>query len=989
MKQFSPKFISIHILIALSLPVLANTQQFEMVTVQNKVTIYYQKGESKLDSIAAHLLASDIELVSGYHPKVSTDISNAKGNIIIIGKADSELVKSFGNKAFDPALKGKWECYSLRFLSKPAANIANALVIAGSDARGTAYGVFSVSGKIGVTPWYWWADATPKMQKSLAINRQDFTSKTPSVKFRGIFINDEDWGLQPWAAKTFEPETKDIGPKTYAKVFELLLRLKANLIWPAMHPSTKAFYHYPGNTKVAEDYQIVVGSSHAEPMLRNNVSEWKQKEMGRFNYLTNKEKVDEYWESRIKESSKINGIYTTGMRGIHDGAMEGVKTMEETVPLMDTIIRAQRNMLRKYVNEDITKVMQVFTPYKEVLEIYDAGLKVPDDITLVWPDDNYGYIQRLSNAEENKRPGGSGVYYHASYWGRPHDYLWLNTTHPAHIREEMTKAFALNAKQLWVLNVGDIKPAEYTTQLFLDMAYDIEPFEKPAFSMAHLQKWLSTIFGDKQSASAAKALWIYYDLAFERKPEYMGWSQTEPTTAINFTAYNHLFYNDQAQLRMDAYDKLLAQVKYIGDNIEVKDKDAFYELVEYPVKGAALINKKFLFRDKAYIYASQGRLSAAHYASLSSGTYDKVAAETQYYNTKLANGKWQGIMDMFPRKLPVFNLPVFDLPKTKNLPAFCALPEGYNHPDSMSVSANVHHLTLPEFNKWNKQKYFIDVFLSKEAKKAFTVTASDRWINVSNSHGELTPDGLNSQRRIWVEIDWVKAPVQKSLKGNIIVKSGNDQYDFAVTANNANVKELENFKGTVERDHYLSINAVDYTAVKNTKSRQWNVIEGLGSNGKSLEALPLVEKAAAGDLDTLKVESNPAVEYDFYAFNQAPANITITSLPTYPLNKNFEARYGVSIDGGPVSIFNFKTLGRSDEWKRNVLSNSAQRIFKVPNLKAGKHKLAIYMIDPGVILTHIFIDLGVAQPFYGSLALNHPLESASIITAPFRNRENP
>ncbi|MCF2447624.1 glycosyl hydrolase 115 family protein [Dyadobacter sp. CY345] len=966
MKQRQFKFIRIDILIIFCLPVLANAQQFELVTAQNNVTIYYQQGEFKLDSIAAHLLASDIELVSGYHPKVSTDISNAKGNIIIIGKYDSQLVKNFGNNASDSAIVGKWECYSLRFLSKPSANIANALVIAGSDARGTAYGVFSVSGKIGVTPWYWWADATPKTQKSLALDRQDFTSKTPSVRFRGIFINDEDWGLQPWAAKTFEPDTKDIGPKTYAKVFELLLRLKANLIWPAMHPSTKAFYHYPGNIKAAEDYQIVVGSSHAEPMLRNNVSEWNQKEMGHFNYLTNKKKVDEYWESRIKESSKINGIYTTGMRGIHDGAMEGVKTMAETVPLMDTIIRVQRDMLKKYVNAEITKVPQVFTPYKEVLEIYDAGLRVPEDITLVWPDDNYGYIQRLSNAEENRRPGGSGVYYHASYWGRPHDYLWLNTTHPAHLREEMTKAFTLNARQLWVLNVGDIKPAEYATQLFMDMAYDIEPFEKPAFSKAHLQKWLSTIFGDKQSVSVAQSLWKYYDLAFERKPEYMGWSRTEPTTGIDFTQYNHTYYNDQAQLRIDAYDRLLAQVKNIGTNIQAKDKDAFYELVEYPVKGAALINKKFLFRDKAYIYGKQGRLSSAHYASLSGGTQEEIASETLYYNRKLANGKWKGMMDMFPRKLPVFNLPVFDLPVKKNLPAFCALPEGYSHVDSTSA----HDLKLLEFNKWNKQRYFIDVFLTQPLKKAFTVKASEKWIVISSSHGELTPDGLNSQQRIWVEIDWNKAPVQKSLKGNIIVESGDDQYIFDVIANNANVKELENFKGHVETAHYLSIDAADYSAVRNMNSRHWNVIEGLGSNGKSLEALPLVEKAAEGDLDTLKVKSNPAVEYNFYVFGHSPADITISSLPTYPLNKNFELRYGVSIDGGPITIFNFRTFGRSDEWKKNVLSNSAKRTFKVPNLKPGKHKLEIYMIDPGVILTHIFIDLSVAQPFYGSLSLN-------------------
>ena len=256
------------------------------------------------------------------------------------------------------------------------------MVVAGSDVRGTAYGVFTLSEKIGVSPWYWWADVAAKQQKELTIVQDDFVSAPPSVKYRGIFINDEDWGLQPWAAKTFEPETGDIGPKTYAKVFELLLRLKANLIWPAMHPSTKAFFHYPGNVTTAGDYQIIIGSSHAEPMLRNNVGEWNEKTMGHFNYLTNKDSVYKYWEDRVKESSEINAIYTMGMRGVHDGQMEGVKNMKEAVPIVERIIQEQRELLTKHVNKDVTAIPQVLTVYKEVLEIYDNGLKVPDDITL-------------------------------------------------------------------------------------------------------------------------------------------------------------------------------------------------------------------------------------------------------------------------------------------------------------------------------------------------------------------------------------------------------------------------------------------------------------------------------------------------------------------------------------------------------------------------------------------------------------------------------
>ncbi len=393
---------------------------FRLVTSSAKVSIVYDNKSTKLDSIAANLLAEDIERVTSFKPEVIKDIAKAKGNVIVIGNIQSALVQKFisAQSPVHKNLLNKWECFAFKTIDKPSDNISKAFVIAGSDARGTAYGVFTLSEKIGVSPWYWWADVPVKQQKELTITQNDFVSLPPSVKFRGIFINDEDWGLQPWATKTFEPETGDIGPKTYAKVFELLLRLKANMIWPAMHPSTKAFFHYPGNITTAEDYQITIGSSHAEPMLRNNVGEWKVETMGRFNYFTNKETIYKYWEDRIKESRGIDAIYTLGMRGVHDGQMEGIKDLKEAVPVVEKIIQDQRQMLSKHLNKNATAIPQVLTPYKEVLEIYDNGLKVPDDVTLVWPDDNYGYIHRLNNEKEITRKGGAGVYYHASLLGK-------------------------------------------------------------------------------------------------------------------------------------------------------------------------------------------------------------------------------------------------------------------------------------------------------------------------------------------------------------------------------------------------------------------------------------------------------------------------------------------------------------------------------------------------------------------------------------------
>nr|MBP6758225.1 glycosyl hydrolase 115 family protein [Flavobacterium sp.] len=534
--------------------------KFEVFTKDKKAVILYDNTKA-LDSILAYSLAEDIFKVTGFKPLVTKNKATASGNVIVIGQSQSELVQSFLDKNNDwKGFEKQWESYGYKTILNPNKKISKAFVIAGTDPRGTAFGVFDLSQKIGVSPWYWWADVPVAKQKELVLSQNSFQSKAPSVKFRGIFLNDEDWGLRPWAAKTFEPEVGNIGPKTYAKIFELLLRLKANTIWPAMHEGTTAFFNIPGNAKIAEAYQIVVGSSHAEPMLRNNVDEWKEKEMGHFNYVSNRDNVYKYWEDRVKESKNVDAIYTIGMRGVHDSKMEGVKTNKEGAELIKQIIKDQRKLFETYINPDATKVPQAFTVYKEVLELYDEGLQVPDDVTLVWTDDNYGYIRRLSNEQEQKRSGGGGVYYHASYWGRPHDYLWVDSVHPALLREEMMKAYQANCKQIWILNVGDLKAIEYSTQLFLDMAYDAPTFEDASNVKKHMSTFYSSIFGKAYGKLIAEMKWDYFDLAFERKPEFMGWSQTEPSTKTKQTAYNPFFFGDENQRRIDQYQNLENQV---------------------------------------------------------------------------------------------------------------------------------------------------------------------------------------------------------------------------------------------------------------------------------------------------------------------------------------------------------------------------------------------------------------------------------------------
>lgn len=937
---------------------VALAQKFEFKSKQNDLSIVYAPDDPKLNSISANLLANDIHAVFGYRPKVYDNLNSAKGKVIIIGTANSILIKGLTTEL--SSLDGKWESYKLEILSNPVKGINQAMVITGSDVRGTAYGVFSVSEKIGVSPWYWWADVTPVRKKKLLIDVPSFTSAEPTVKYRGIFINDEDWGLQPWAAKTFEPETGDIGPKTYQKVFELLLRLKANLIWPAMHPSTKAFYTYPGNIAMARDFQIIVGSSHAEPMLRNNVGEWDEKNMGHFNYLSNRQKVYEYWESRIKQSRSNNVIYTMGMRGIHDGAMEGVESPERAVPVLENIIKDQRTLLSRHVNPDAAQVPQVLTIYKEVLDNYEAGLKVPEDITLVWPDDNYGYIQRLSNEDEQKRKGGSGVYYHASYWGRPHDYLWLSSTHPGLIREEMTKAYLLGARNLWVINIGDIKPAEYDLQLFTDMAYDITPFIKANDVRVHQQKWLGQIFGPELAPQLNELMWKYYQLAFERRPEFMGWSQTEPTTPTKQSGYNHTAFGDQGQQRVDAYLSLEAQASKLSKHVPSNRKDAWYELIEYPLTGASLINQKFLYADKANLYARQGRKITGYFENLSRGAYERILKLTEKYNDTLANGKWRHMMSMNPRNLPAYDLPKFR-PIARQPGLWGALPEGATEVKDKSM--------LPRFDQNNNQKYFIDLFLLQSSSAKISITPSADWIIPDHKKVELYGKGQFSQQRLWVSVDFSKVP-KHSTEGSIEISDGAVRYLIYLPLNYGQDISQSSKRLIFANDHHVSLPAAAYARISAGKNGTWSLLNDLGSTGSSLQALPLEPFLPKAAKDGDHFNSAAFIEYEFQTFQDTSAVVSVFTLPTHPINKALGMRYGLSIDNGPIQIMNFETVGRSEEWKENVLSNSAIRQSPRIWMKAGKHTLKIIKIDPGVILDRIFVDLG-SPGLYGVPSQRH------------------
>jgi hypothetical protein len=955
--------ISAHCLVwilLISLDLSGQDVTFPVVTKKEKVTIVYDDQGPKIDSVSATLLALDIERITSYKPDVVTKLSKAKGNVIIIGSIGSSLIKKvFEGSPVYKKLKNKWECFGYGIIDRPSRGVSKALIIAGSDARGTAYGVFTLSKKMGVSPWYWWADVPVRQQKELVVSQPDFVSQSPSVKFRGIFINDEDWGLRPWAANTFEPEKNNVGPRTYAKVFELLLRLKANLLWPAMHPGTEPFFSDPQNVKMAETFRIVIGSSHAEPMLRNNVGEWNEKIMGHFNYIANKEKVYQYWEERVRQSKGNEVAYTLGMRGVHDSGMEGVKNPREAIPLLDRIISDQRELLRKYINDTLANIPQAFTAYKEVLDIYDQGLKLDDDITLVWPDDNYGYIQRLNNNDESKRAGGSGIYYHASYWGRPHDYLWLASTHPSLITSEMVKAYENGSDRMWVLNVGDIKPLEYNIDHFMDMAYHVTPFKDPSYTRQHLGEWASSTFGKSPAEKIASILWEYYQLAFERRPEFMGWSQTEPTTKTSRTEFNHFFYGDEAQKRIERYQSLEWQAKLLRKEMGPAYDAPFYQVVYYPVVGASLMNKKFLYLDKHFYYARQGRISAMDYAKMSQAAYDSIIEETRYFNDQLSGGKWKHLMSMKPRDLPVFHAPLPSATDIEEHVGWSLAPEGFVTKDS-SLLYQPGTMKLPAFDALNKQTYFIDIFLTGAETIEWTAAVSDPRIRLSNTSGVLTSDFGRKQNRIYVSVDLEK--YAGPFTGTITFRSKGKTQSVEVTGIELSLQQ-SHFNGFIENNGYVSIHAANYNNLVNKGSGDWKILPGLGYAGEALGAGNVKEDTINLHAQWIR-ENGSFAQYNFYLSSDADATIMISALPTHPLNRLFSVRCAVSVDNGPLQVVDFRTYGRSAEWKQNVLKNRALKSVKVGAIKKGIHELRTYSMDPGLILQDIMIDLGGLKKSY-------------------------
>ena len=642
---------------------------FSLVGKKDKACVYYDAKDFEVVKTTAGLFANDVKEVSGQLLGVATTKEAPQKNCIIIGTLGHNewIDQMVAKKKLDvEPLKNRWESYLVQLVRNPLPGVDKALVIVGSDRRGAAYGLLSVSRTIGVSPWYWWADAPIIKKDQLHLRVDKYISKEPTVKHRGIFINDEDWGLYRWSRDNFEKELGNFGPRTYAKVCELLLRLQANYLCPAMHDASMAFHRIPENRVVADRFAILMGASHCEPLLFNTASEWKRDKMGEWDYINNKKGVDSVLNVRVKECAPFENVYTLALRGLHDRAMNASNDMGDRKDMLQEALMAQRQMLIDAIGKPGEEIPQAFTPYKEVLDVYDEGLELPDDVTIIWPDDNYGYMKRLSSPKEQKRSGRSGVYYHSSYLGKPHDHLWMNTVSPTLMYEELRKAYDATADRIWLLNAGDIKSCEFAVDYFLTMAFDIDAFN---FERAanYRTEWLCGMLGDQYRNEYQDVVNSFYKLAFARKPEFMGWGYQwttdkhgrERNTDTDFSLTNYR----EVDNRLSEYRRIGGIVENILNNMsDEKQKACFYQSLYYPVKGCELLNRMVLDGQRNRWYAIQQRASAKDLKKSAKACYDSLEVITKGYNS-LLDGKWNHVMTMKQG----FAAAYFELPKLRDV----------------------------------------------------------------------------------------------------------------------------------------------------------------------------------------------------------------------------------------------------------------------------------------------------------------------------------
>ncbi len=821
-------------------------------------------------------------------------------------------------------LRGHWEAWRAQVVLQPQPGVERALVIAGSDLRGTVYGIYGVSEQIGVSPWNWWADVPPQHHEQLFVAANTAVADQPVVRYRGIFLNDEAPALTGWVKEHYGKYDH----RFYGRLFELILRLRGNMLWPAMWGSA-FFADDPLNGQTAADYGVVIGTSHHEPLMRAH-REWADANKGAWNYASNAIALRQFWSSGLKQSRGTERLITIGMRGDGDEAMSA----ENNIPLLERIVHDQRELINQ--EPDAAAAPQVWALYKEVQSYYEQGMRVPDDVTLLWSDDNWGNLRRLPTPEERKRKGGAGVYYHFDYVGGPRSYKWLNDTPIPKIWEQMNLAARYGADKIWIVNVGDLKPMEVPIEFFLTQAWN-----PPAWSAERMSQftrdWAAREFGAEHAAEIAGLVDRYTQYNGRRKPE-----QLSPDT------YSLVNYREAETVAAD-YHALAARAEALYAKLPQEQRAAFFELVLYPVKACATVNELYYAVARNRLYARQGRASTNAMASEARRLFAQDATLTREYNEELVGGKWNHMMDQTHLGYYAwFDPPLNVMPAVSEVQASAGAEMAVAVEGDETGSVRTQTLTLPMLDVFSAKARRIELFNRGLKPFHFTAKSSAPWLVVNPASGQVQGDQALS-----VDVHWAEAPSGMS-SAQVTLRS-DDGREFTVNVPVSNPSK-QGVSGFVETDGVVSIEAEHYSRAVSTANHEWVRIPGHGRTLSGMSAMPSTINSPAA--------SGARLEYLMHLFSAGTIHVIATLAPTQKFQPGAGLRFAVSIDDEQPRIVNMHADESQAYWERSVsdgaVTFSTDHIVSAP----GAHTLKFWALDAGVVVQKLVVDAGGLKPSY-------------------------
>lgn len=899
-----------------------------LLNKDGEVRVFVEPTAPRGVMIAARNLCEDIRKVCGANAMITPDKNEAV--IIIATKED-----------------GHWEQYHI-------CSNTRRVSITGSDRRGTIYGIYELSRQIGVSPWYWWADAPIAKHPYIYVKAGDYTDGEPAVKYRGIFINDESPSFTGWCHNMFG----GVNSKMYKHMFELLLRLKANYLWPAMW--SNAFNEDdPECPKIADEMGIVMGTSHHEPMMRAHKEYTKRrKRIGPWDYVVNRKNIDKFFTEGLERNKHYDQVVTIGMRGDGDSPM-GKGNDDENIRTLQTVIEGQRQIISDVYEKPASQVPQLWAIFTEVQRYYDRGLTVPDDVIKLFCDNNWGYIRRTGPAAEQGKP--MGLYYHIDMNGGPWNDRWVNNQPVAKLREQLNLAYSTGLDDLWIINVGDLKPKELAIDFIMNYAWNPRAIG-PDDVQPYLQHWATSIFGARHAEAIADIVAKY--------TKYNNMRHAETQSAEIFSVVNHR----EADRQIARWDALVAEADSVKGLLPAEAQDAYYELVYYPAVASAGCAQIYLYASKNHLYFQQKRPEANDMADKVAVLYQRDKLMENFYNTHLAGGKWQGMM-----KDRHFGYTHWAMPKKDSIPTTYRVTLADQPTLGVAVEgcADIHDLKLPIFDCLDKQEYYIDVFNSGAGQLPYKLSAKDKWVRLRDENG-----------RVIVSINWDRIK-DGSHESQVTISAGKQSKTVNIKAVKMPLPDCsEPFYGSLIGGEF-SIPAAGYQKNIPSTTASWRLIPDLGRDKGDMGVWPVTAPSAQG-------KQAPCLEYNVYLPESGDVQFLIGVIPTQDINPKRGLRIAIALDDdtpvvldarqGMLDTFNeyspknlakslvLKPLPRANRkfgiiagngFCRNGLYDAVRWLdSKLRIQQPGMHRLRVYMVDPEVVLERIIVNPDNNHPSY-------------------------